>query len=70
MRLEPLQRFAPGDGAMRPSAKTPLTVSFRIGAMMHSMTKDAYLTLQLSAICLLVYLNAMAVLAQHPGWFQ
>jgi len=26
--------------------------------------------MQLSAICLLLYLDAMALLAQHPEWFQ
>jgi len=38
--------------------------------MMHSMSKDKYLTFQVSAICLLLYIDGMAALAQHPEWFQ
>jgi hypothetical protein len=34
------------------------------------MIKDKYLQLQVSIICLLLYLDGMAVLAQHPEWFQ
>jgi len=34
------------------------------------MNEDVFLTLKLSTICLLVFLNAMVVLAQHPEWFQ
>jgi hypothetical protein len=57
-------------GAITLSAEAALADFSHTGATMHSMTKDAYLTMQLSAICLLLYLNAMAVLAQHPEWFQ
>jgi hypothetical protein len=52
------------------SAEAALANFSDIGATMRSMTKDAYLTMQLSAICLLLYLDAMAVLARHPEWFQ
>ena len=52
------------------SAEAALADFSDIGATMRSMTKDAYLTMQLSAICLLLYLDAMAVLARHPEWFQ
>lgn len=31
---------------------------------------DEWLTLQVSLICLLLYLNGMAVLALHPDWFN
>jgi len=34
------------------------------------MSKDVYLQLQISLICLLLFLNGMTVLAQHPEWFQ
>jgi hypothetical protein len=34
------------------------------------MSDDIYLTLKLSTICLLLFLNGMALLAQHPDWFQ
>jgi hypothetical protein len=34
------------------------------------MSDDIYLTLKLSTICMLLYLNGMALLAQHPEWFR
>jgi len=34
------------------------------------MGKNDTLQLQISLICLLLFLNGMTVLAQHPEWFQ
>jgi hypothetical protein len=34
------------------------------------MINDKYLQLQVSVICLLLYLDGMGVLAQHAEWFQ
>jgi hypothetical protein len=34
------------------------------------MGKHECLKLQISLICLLAFLDGMAVLAQHPEWFQ
>ncbi|MFZ3358517.1 MAG: hypothetical protein WCA56_23860 [Xanthobacteraceae bacterium] len=35
-----------------------------------AMGKNDTLQLQVSLICLLLFLNGMTVLAQHPQWFQ
>jgi hypothetical protein len=34
------------------------------------MSKDEYFKMQLSIISMLLFLNGMEVLAQHPDWFQ
>ena len=37
---------------------------------MRPAKNDEYLTLQVSLICLLLYLNGMALLALHSDWFH
>jgi hypothetical protein len=47
-----------------------LTDSCQIGVMIRFMNSDKYLMIQVSTIFLLLYLDGMAFLAQHPEWFQ
>lgn len=37
---------------------------------MRPARKDEYWAFQMSLICLLLYLNGMAVLTLHPDWFR
>ena len=53
-----------------PSAEVALTIFFSDWDEDGLMSKDVYLQLQVSLICLLLFLNGMTVLAQHPEWFQ
>jgi hypothetical protein len=53
-----------------PSAEVASTIFFSDWDEDGLMSKDVYLQLQISLICLLLFLNGMTVLAQHPEWFQ
>jgi hypothetical protein len=34
------------------------------------MTENDHLSLQLNAVCLLLFLNGVTAIIQHPNWFQ
>jgi hypothetical protein len=59
---------ARGCGATRGSSGT-----VQIEALCYestTMSENAQLSLQLSIVCLLVFLNCATAVIQHPGWFQ